>query len=50
LLSMSKVIGTKNPITARIVCYVGLVQCTAAGAGMVFVIIGCFVMEGRGTH
>jgi len=39
LLSMSKIIGTKNPVVARIVCYVGLVVCTVVGAGTVILVI-----------
>ena len=39
LLSMSKVIGTKNPVVARIVCFVGIVVCTASGAGTILLIV-----------
>jgi hypothetical protein len=39
LLSMSKVIGTKNPVVARIVCLVGLVVCTAAGVGAILLAV-----------
>ena len=35
LLSMRRVIGTKNPIIARIACFVGLVVCTATGVGII---------------
>jgi hypothetical protein len=44
LESMGKFIGTKNPVVARIVCFVGLVVCPAACAGsvMVIVLIGGF--------
>jgi hypothetical protein len=31
LLSLSKVIGTDNPVLARAVCWIGLLGCTAAG-------------------
>jgi hypothetical protein len=39
LLSMSKLIGTKNPVVARITCFVGLVVCTVAGAGTIILAV-----------
>jgi hypothetical protein len=39
LLSMTKVIGTKNPVVARIVCWIGVVVCTAVGVGMVILLV-----------
>jgi hypothetical protein len=35
LISMSALIGTKDPVTARVVCIIGLVVFTAAYAGAV---------------
>jgi hypothetical protein len=35
LLSMSQVIGTKNPVFARFVCWIGLVVFTATGLGII---------------
>jgi hypothetical protein len=39
LLSMAKLIGTKNPVVARIVCWMGVVVCTAAGVGTVIMLV-----------
>jgi hypothetical protein len=40
LLSLSKQIGTKNPVIARIACFLGFFLCTPIWVGALVVLVG----------